>query len=134
MQILSLKAIPSQTLSFIDPDNNQWDLAVRVAAQQIAIDVILNSTIILSGITIVAGYRLIPYNYLEAGNFFLITQNKEIPDYTQFGLTQTLVYATQSEIDALRVPLTSLTQITTSDFDPNGALPLRFAPQGYIAG
>jgi len=41
------------------------------------------------------------------------------------------VFLEQTEIEEFRVPLSSLTLITADDFDPNGALPLRFAPQGY---
>lgn len=131
MQIIPIQAIPSQTLSFIDPSSNQWDIAIRLTAQQIAFSFTLNSVILIQGVTAVAGYRIIPYDYLENGNFVLVTQGQQIPDYVQFGTTQTLVYLTEAEILAARQPLSSLVQVTPANFDPNGALPLRFAPQGY---
>lgn len=143
MQIIPLQAVPSQTFSFIDPSSNQWDIAVRFVGQaittgevttnvgQIAFSFTFNGNILIQGITAVAGARIIPYTYLENGNFALITQSQQIPDYTQFGITQTLVYLSESDIQVFRQPLSSLVQITASDFDPNGALPLRFSPQGY---
>lgn len=139
MQVIPIQAVPSQTFSFIDPNTNQWDIAARFVGQpvagvnigQIAFSFTFNGSVLIQGVTAVAGYRIIPYDYLENGNFVLVTQGQQIPDYTQFGLTQTLVYLSESDIQSLRQPLSTLSNITVSNFDPNGALPLRFAPQGY---
>lgn len=51
-------------------------------------------------------------------------------DYTKFGSTQTLVYVSEAELNVLRTPGRPVIW-TEADFDPNGALPLRFKPQGY---
>ncbi len=131
MQIIPLQAIPSQTLSYIDPAGNQWNIAVRLVGQQIAFSFTLNNIVLIQGITAVAGARIIPYNYLESGNFALITQAQQVPDYTQFGITQTLVFFEPADILASRQSLRDLSRIVPSDFDPNGAEPLRFAPAGY---
>lgn len=131
MQTVPIQAIPSQTFIFIDPSNNTWDIAIRNVSMQMAFTISLNGTQLVQNICAVAGYRIIPYDYLENGNFVLVTQNYQVPDYTLFGTNQALVFITQDEIEAFRVPLNSLSIITASDFDPNGALPLRFAPQGY---
>lgn len=132
MQIVPLQAAPSQTFSFIDPDNNEWNIAVKLVSEQMAFSFTRNGTLLLENITAVAGYRIIPYDYLEDGNFVMITQSQQVPDYNQFGLTQQLVFLTEAEILSFRQPLSSLTLITVADFDPNGALPLRFAPKGYV--
>lgn len=132
MQTIAIQAIPSQTFTYIDPSSNQWDIGIRNVASQVAFTFSLNGTLLLQNICAVAGYRIIPYDYLENGNFVLITQNYQVPDYTQFGISQTLVFLEQSDIQSFRVPLSSLATITAADFDPNGGLPLRFAPQGYV--
>ncbi len=134
MQVIPIQAIPSQTFSYIDSDNNQWSIAIKLVADQVAFSLSLNGQIILENITAVAGIRIIPYDYLEQGNFVLITQNQQIPDYTQFGTTQQLVFLSKSDILSFRQRLSDLTIITAADFDPNGGLPLRFAPQGYGLG
>lgn len=131
MQIIPIQAVPSQSFSFIDPSSNQWDINIRLVAQQIAFSFTFNGALLIQGITAVAGARIIPYDYLENGNFVLITQSQQIPDYTQFGITQQLVFLEESDIIGFRQSLSSLSRITAADFDPNGALPLRFAPVGY---
>ena len=131
MQTIPIQAIPSQTFTFIDPSSNSWDIGIRNVSMQMAFSVALNGVQLIQNVCAVAGYRIIPYDYLENGNFVLITQSFQVPDYNQFGITQSLVFLEQSEIDAFRVPLNSLPLLTTNSFDPNGALPLRFAPQGY---
>ena len=57
---------------------------------------------VLTGFRIVSGTPLIPYGYLESGNFVLIVPDDETPDYNQFGITQTLLSYTQEELEALR--------------------------------
>ena len=142
MEIVPIQAVPSQTTSYIDPDGNQWDITIKAVAvelddnnnpiaEQIAFSFTRNATVLIQGICAVSGYRIIPYDYLENGNFVLVTRAQQIPDYTQFGISQQLVFLTEAEIQSFRQPLSSLALITAADFDPNGALPLRFAPKGY---
>lgn len=102
MITLDLQKIPNQSFS-IRLDNNLFDLTIKEANGIMAVTISLNGTVIESGNRIVSGYPLIPYPYLSdgAGNFVLITDNQEYPYYTQFGITQFLIYATQDEIDAL---------------------------------
>lgn len=133
MQEIPIQAIPSQTFSYIDPDNNQWNVSIKLVSEQIAFSFTLNGTILIENITAVAGIRIIPYDYLELGNFVIITQAQQVPDYTQFGSTQQLVFLSNADILGFRQRLADLTLITANDFDPNGGLPLRFAPQGYIS-
>lgn len=131
MQIIPLQAIPQQTFSYVDPSNNTWSIGVRNAGMQMAFSIAFNGTILIQNVCAVAGYRIIPYDYLEDGNFVLITQSYQLPDYTQFGTTQNLIFLTAADVAAFRVDERSLVRINTSDFDPNGQLPLRFAPSGY---
>lgn len=67
------------------------------------VDIVRNETPVVSGMRAVAGTFLIPYKYLESGNFLIITANEEYPDYRQFGVSQYLIYFPQAELEALNV-------------------------------
>lgn len=128
MQVVPTQALPIQKFSVL-LDNNEWDITLRLTIETISATLSLNGTIVLENTRVVAGYKIIPYKYEENGNFVLLTQNYEIPNYTKFGVTQALVYISPDELEVVRS--FDPTYITAADFDPNGALPLRFAPQGY---
>lgn len=101
--------IPNQSLS-INLDNNQYDITIHATQDNpdgstgiMAIDLTINNSIILSGIRAVSGFPLIPYQYLvdDNGNFTFITVNDDYPDWRQFGITQYLIYASNSELKAI---------------------------------
>jgi hypothetical protein len=79
-----------------------YTLTVKETRGVMSVDIVRDSTVILRGARIVSGTPLIPYKYLEAGNFAMFTENEEYPTYTQFGVTQSLVYLTAAEIVELR--------------------------------
>lgn len=82
-----------------------------------------------------AGAPIIPARYLETGNLMFLTANNQLPDYRQFGLTQSLLYFTAAELAVFRVPPVAsspaVPTVTAAFFNPIAGLPLRFAPQGY---
>jgi hypothetical protein len=105
-----IAAVPNQTLS-IQLDQNNYDIEIYTTNRANAnltgdgvmgITISRNGVLIISGFRLVANYLLIPYEYLEDGNFVLITQNDEYPDYPQFGVTQNLIYASQAELGVIR--------------------------------
>jgi len=108
MQIIPLQAIPNQTLS-IQLDSNNWIIDVRSLNNTpqtpgtaiMAFSFNLNGTDIIDGQRGIINWPLIGYDYLENGNFYMLTDNDEYPDYNQFGVTQYLVYASQNEIDGI---------------------------------
>ena len=129
MQIIPLQALPSQQFS-VPLDNNQWDFTIQYVNGSIAVTLLLNSVPVITGMHIVGGMRIIPAEYEESGNFVLTTINYQVPDYTQFGTSQQLIYLSAAELALIRVPAPAL--LTPAYFDPNAALPLRIFPQGYI--
>lgn len=100
MQYINLQAIPNQQISY-QADNNFFILTFKEINGLMAADININQADILLGQRIVSNCPLIPYEYLENGNFVITTQNEEYPYYTQFGVTQYLIYASREEIDAL---------------------------------
>jgi hypothetical protein len=98
---IPLSAIPNQSLS-IQLDQNNFDLRIHDCGNIITFDVTINNVIILQGIRAVASYPLIPYEYLENGNFVILTgnDNQDIPYWDRFGIDQYLIYASQAELEA----------------------------------
>lgn len=129
MQSIPLQAIPNQSFS-ITLDGNQWNFTLKTTNGVIAVTLAENGITISENLRAVANTLIIPYRYLENGNFLFLTQNFQLPDYTQFGVTQLLVYLSPADLIAIRTPSSSPI-IRTADFNPIAALPLRFAPQGY---
>jgi len=128
MQIIPLSAIPNQELSAI-LDSNQWDISVRLVNDAIAVSLTLNNVVVVQNARAVAGMRIIQSMYQQNGNFAIISNNQTVPDYTQFGTTQFLVYTSPSELAVSQAPPED--NVPAVYFDPIAPLPLRFAPQGY---
>ncbi len=129
--IIPIQSIANQSFSIV-LDNNQWDFGIKYTNGVTSVSLTLNNTIIMQNMRVVAGTLIIPAEYQEhqSGNFLFATRNFELPVYTQFGTTQTLLYFTNAELMAQREP--SSLPITASDFNSIAALPLRFSPQGYV--
>lgn len=96
--------IPNQTLS-IQLDNNQWDISIHANQDNLdgttgimSVDIVINNIVIVTGQRAVFGFPLIPYTYLINGNITFLTANDEYPDWRQFGITQTLIYASNEEL------------------------------------
>lgn len=98
---IPLSAIPNQSFS-IQLDDSIYDIKIKFLINFMAIDLSRNNEVILKGIRLVPGFPVIPFKYLEQGNFILITANGEYPNYNQFGINQSLFYASQNELEAFR--------------------------------
>lgn len=98
---IPLSAIPNQSLS-IRLDNFQYNLRIYFLGTVMAMDITRDGNVILTGQRLVPSYLVIPYEYLEAGNFAFVTDDDDYPDYTKFGITQFLYYLSESELAALR--------------------------------
>ena len=103
MQTIQLQPIPNQELT-VTLESVQFDISLRAINSVMYITVLVGGVAILSGSRCVAGMALLPYHYLEGltGNFAFITANDDLPYYDQFGVSQTLVYATAAELAAIR--------------------------------
>ena len=101
MIIVPIAAIPNQTFS-ITLDGNQYDISLFVATNIMAMDIIRNDEVIIMGQRLVANYPIIPYRYLEDGNFIFTSNNGDYPYYTEFNVTQQLIYLSQVELNEAR--------------------------------
>lgn len=126
--------IPIQSLAnqefTITLDNNVWEFTIKATNGVTAVSLRLNGVAVIDNLRAVAGMRIIPSQYEEAGNFVFYTQNFELPDYRQFNTSQSLVYYNAAELAFLRGPTPP--RITADYFNGIAPLPLRFRPQGYV--
>lgn len=129
MQNVPIKRVPNQQFSIV-LDDNRWDISLKTTNGTVSVSMTRNNVPIVMNARAVAGMRILPCAYQEDGNFAIATQNQEIPFYDSFGVSQFLVYLSAAELAEIRVPSPAL--ITAAYFDPIAALPLRFAPQGYV--
>lgn len=126
MQQIPIAAVPNQSLSF-QADGNQYDINIRTCGDDtivpgssvMAFDIYINNVAIVTGARatsgipnyqtgnngeqqlVSSGYFLIPYPYLSNGNFAVLCQNYDYPNWQQFGITQYLVYISQAELEAI---------------------------------
>lgn len=111
---IPLQAIPNQSLS-IQLDNINFDLRIFTCdntpqtpgSSVTTITIAANEAIIIQNVKMVPAAALINYQYLEQGNFYFLSENDDYPDYTLFGISQYLVYATQDELEVIRNGLTA---------------------------
>lgn len=98
MRTINLDAVPNQELS-VTLDGNRWDITIKECNGVMCASLTLNDTLLLSGQRIVAGSPLIPYRYLQgSGNFWILTENDELPYYDRFGVDQTFIYMSYGEV------------------------------------
>jgi hypothetical protein len=79
-----------------------YALTIKETRGVMALDVVRDDVPIVSGSRMLPNSPLIPYQYLEAGNFVMISEDDEYPYYTNFGDSQLLVYVTDAELETLR--------------------------------
>lgn len=101
MIIVPLIAVPNQNFT-ITLDNILFNISIKSVINFMTIDISQNNSVVLSGMRMIPDALLIPYKYLEAGNFVVVTANEEYPIYTEFGATQFMFYFTQAELEAIR--------------------------------
>lgn len=97
---IPLQAIPNQSFQ-VQLDGLNFSISIFSSNNIMAVDIVRDNIPIVTGQRAVVGTPLIPYGYLVDGNFVFTTMNEDYPDYTQFGVSQFLIYASQSELEAL---------------------------------
>lgn len=102
--LIPLNNVPNQSLS-INEDDSVYDIEIK------ALKSLMTATIVRDGVTIVANTRvlpgvpLIPFDYLENGNFIFVndmTVLSEFPYYSDFVSKYNLIFFTSSELEVLK--------------------------------
>jgi hypothetical protein len=98
---IDLAAIANQAVA-VRLDNQLFALAVRAAGGVMSVDIARDGETVVEGQRAVAGAPLIPYTYLETGNFVFVTEGGEYPDWRKFGASHFLLYASADELATIR--------------------------------
>lgn len=100
MQIIDIAQVPGQSFS-VTLEGVRWDIRIKQAATSMIADLSADGITLVGGHRIVAGTPIIPYQYLAGdGNFLIMTENDDLPNWELFGVNQILIYATFDEISA----------------------------------
>lgn len=97
---LELEAAPNQAFSTV-LDGLLYDIEIKETNKVMSVSITRSGIPLVSNMRVVNSIPLLPYIYLQKGNFIFYASNDDIIYYDQFGITQFLLYATQAEIGAL---------------------------------
>lgn len=103
MQEIGLQAIPKQNLSVV-LGNVLYNLDIIETNGCMSFNLDRAGVRVISGQRIVARQLLLPYPYTEGGlgNFLFLTNDGALPYYDQFTTTQTFIFASNDELEAVR--------------------------------
>lgn len=98
---LTLAALANQTF-FVQLDERAYTIEIHMAGDVMTATITRDDVLLIQGARITPGMPLLPYRYQESGNFIVLVDNGDLPDYTKFGVTQFLEYLSADELAALR--------------------------------
>lgn len=98
---IKIAAVPNQEFS-VTLNERFYNFRIVTVDGCAAVTISRDDVVLVQGARMVAGTPLLPYPFLEDGNFVLTTQDGDLPNYEQFGVTQALLYVTADEVTALR--------------------------------
>ena len=98
---IPIEAIPNQKFG-VRVEGTRWEFEIKAIEGSVAVTIYRDDVLVLAGMRATAGTPLIPYQYLERGNFIFVTENDEVPHWSLFGTTQSLQYITIGELETLR--------------------------------
>lgn len=111
MQIIDITQVPNQSFT-ITLEGVRWDLTIKQAETSMLMDAVADGVSVVTGQRIVAGAPIIPYKYLaQDGNFLIMTENDELPNWERFEVDQALIYATFDEIAAIPPEVVSFAKV-----------------------
>jgi len=100
MKIITLQPIPRQEI-VVTVDEVRYKIQILSAGDFMTYGIERDGVVIIeNGARIVNGSPLLPYEYMQNGNFILEVPDDELPDYNNFLSTQTLYYASPDELEA----------------------------------
>lgn len=101
MNVLTLQPIPNQSFTTI-VNSNRYDISIFYTAGVMSITVLRNSILIVDSMRLTAGTFVLPYGYMEDGNFIIVNMNDDLIDYNEFGSTQKFLYLSPQDLVNVR--------------------------------
>lgn len=101
-QTLPLEAVPNQSF-FIRLEDVRYFVEIKEAGGMMSATIDRAGVRLVTGMRCAAGTPLLPYRYLETGNFMFVADPGVIPYFPDFGRSCLLVYLTAAEVALARV-------------------------------
>lgn len=101
---ITLVSTPNQRFSIL-LDDYRFEITLRTLRNGGTVATIDRDQVrIVDSVQVVANRLVLPYRYMEAdgGNFYIDGNGGTLPDWTQYGVTQSFLYLTAAELAALR--------------------------------
>lgn len=98
---IAIAAIPNQGFT-VTLDGHWYAIELKEANGVMVANVKRDDVDIVLGQRLVAGEFVLPFAYMGDANFFISTENEELPYYPAFGETQFLYYFTAAEVAEIR--------------------------------
>lgn len=95
MRIVPLTPVANQSLSF-SVDGAYWQVHLYQTNKYMAVDIKRGGELLVSGLRVVGGTLVLPYDYLWSPNFGNMVFDAD-PDWEQFGSNCTLYYLSHEE-------------------------------------
>jgi hypothetical protein len=96
---IQLQAIPNQATS-IKLDGSFYDLLIKESGGVMVVSISRDNVKLIDSTRLLPATPILPYTYIQSGNFFMLTDNDDIPDWQQFGISQYMIFAMAAEIEA----------------------------------
>lgn len=96
--MIDLQPIPNQVIT-TTLEERRYELRFTTTNDVTSVTVLRDDLTLVTNARATPAFPLLPYRYLYTGNFIFATLNDDYPFYSQFGITQFLLYFTQAEID-----------------------------------
>lgn len=107
MKEIPLDNVEKQSLSVLI-DSILFELSFKVCNNTMAATVVRDGVTLVENRRVVAGVGIIPEGDREEGNFIVLTDNDDLPFFSNFNSTNTLVYTTPEETAAYRRQLNEI--------------------------
>ena len=102
MREIQIDPVANQTVT-VYLENDRYDLTFKQAASGATLATIMrNDDLLVSNILCVAGTPLLPFVYVEKGNFIFSMANEGMPLWQDFGTTTFLFYMSEEEVGVAR--------------------------------
>lgn len=104
--MVPLADVPSQAFT-VTLEQERWSFRFVTAGGMLVADVARDGVLLLTGTRVLAGEPIIPYRYLQTGNFLFLDSREQIPT------TQSpLAYLSAAEIAAIEANPLTMADIT----------------------
>jgi hypothetical protein len=97
--IIKLEPVPNQSIS-VTLEGVRYDIEIKDMGSVMAASITIDGEPVITGARCLVGVPLLPYKYMEQGNFIFVTDNNDFPDWRRFGDTQNLIYINKGVTNA----------------------------------